>query len=156
MYNYYHCNFNSLKLINGNWKVTRVKVNPFSSLHAFLWTLLTFSPLPFSKSLYDYSIVEDGKIICSARVAHKNFFFPFMPSKGLHIGPCLTVPECRGKGLYPYILTKIISDFYNSNFYMIVDTSNQSSIKGLSKVGFKIFAKGHKTIFNRYVIDKYI
>lgn len=106
--------------------------------------------------LIEYQIVKNGNKICSARVVRKIWFFPFMQSNGLHIGPCFTVESERGKGLYPYLLSHIVNDNEGKEFYMIVNENNKSSIKGVLKAGFIPFAKGHKIFFNRYVIDQVI
>lgn len=126
-----------------------VRLNFFHDFHAFLWNVM-------GGRLIEYQIVKNGNKICSARVVRKIWFFPFMQSNGLHIGPCFTVESERGKGLYPYLLSHIVNDNEGKEFFMIVNKNNTSSIKGVLKAGFIPFAKGHKNIFNRYVIDQVI
>lgn len=121
------------------------KVGMFHDIHSFLWNIL-------GGRLKEYRIIKNKKIVCYARVVNKIFFFPFMGSSGLHIGPCATAESERGKGLYPYLLQHIIQENKGKDFYMIVNESNVSSIKGVVKAGFTPYAKGYKTFFNRYII----
>lgn len=74
-----------------------------------------------------------------------------MPWSGIHIGPCRTVPEERGKGYYPYLLERIVGKNPQKEYYMIIDEKNLSSIREVEKVGFKRFAIGKKR-FGLYVI----
>ena len=51
--------------------------------------------------------------------------------------------ECRGKRLYPYMITQLIkvgSEKYQTNgpFYISAYTTNTSSLKGIEKVGFAL------------------
>ena len=64
--------------------------------------------------------------------------FPFMDGKDLEIGPCYTYPKFRGKGIYPKVLNEICwrKGDNGLSFYMIVDETNISSIKGIEKAGF--------------------
>lgn len=55
---------------------------------------------------------------------------------------------------YPLLLQHIIDDYPDRDYYMIVDECNVASQRGINKVGFELFAKGHKSRFGRYVIDK--
>lgn len=77
-----------------------------------------------------------------------------MGKADFQIGPCYTVPEFRGKGLYTNTLLYIISqnEYKKSSFWMIVDENNGASIRGIEKAGFLKIGKVKKTkLFKRYV-----
>ena len=40
----------------------------------------------------------------------------------------------------------------NDQFYMIVNEANESSLRGVKKVGFVEFARGKKDKFHRWII----
>lgn len=53
---------------------------------------------------------------------------------------CLTLPEARGKGLYPAVINailKYLKDNGLANVYMCVHKDNKSSIRGIEKAGFE-------------------
>lgn len=130
-------------------EVKCVELSLFHDLHAFVWMLL-------GGKVKEYQIVQDDEVVSMARVVNKIFFFPFMGRGGIHIGPCYTKEKMRGKGLYPYLLNYIIEESKMTDFYMIVSENNIPSIKGVTKVGFVPFAKGHKTFLKRFVIDEFL
>ena len=111
--------FNVPSSIDGDIECVRLKF--FHGFHAFLWNVM-------GGGLIEYQIVKNGNKICSARVVRKIWFFPFMQSNGLHIGPCFTVESERGKGLYPYLLSHIVNDNEGKEFYMIVNENNTFEI----------------------------
>lgn len=80
----------------------------FASFHNFMWSFFSF----FSGNLFQkYELLHEGKVVCVAQVVSWIPIFQFMPVKGIHIGPCMTVVEERGKGYYPYLLEKIIGEY---------------------------------------------
>ncbi len=91
-----------------------------------------------------YDIIKNNRIISSAKVVSYIPFFRFMSRDGIHICSCYTIPEERGKGYYPYLISKIMSDFPDKVCYMMVNESNLPSIRGIEKVGFTLFAIGKK------------
>ena len=71
-----------------------------------------------------------------------------MPRKNsIHIGPCWTDKNHRGKGIYPAVVSKICADYSQKDVYIFTDDDNISSQKGIEKVGFKPYATGFKTRF---------
>jgi hypothetical protein len=56
-----------------------------------------------------------------------------------------TVPQYRGKSIYPYTLNYILNDLRNrniiSNAYILVSPSNKASIKGIERANFKLVAR---------------
>jgi predicted GNAT family acetyltransferase len=67
---------------------------------------------------------------------------PWVAEDALEIGAVYTLPNYRGKGLYPFSLETLVKN-NDKTFFMIVESENIASIKGIEKAGFKYF----KTIF---------
>lgn len=130
-----------------------IKPSPLQPNNFFWYLLNLFSPIQFS----EFQILNPNKeVVAYAKVIGKIYKFPFMIPKSIHIGPCLTVEEERGKGLYPYLLNHILQTYKDTQAFMIVKEENLPSIKGVTKVGFKPFAKGHMNSLREYVIDHYL
>lgn len=86
-----------------------------------------------------YYIFNGRNLVHTSYVVSKCRKFPFMGKDDYEIGPCFTDPQYRGQGIYPSVLCWICNSIGNDNtaFYMIVDESNTSSIRGIEKAGFK-------------------
>ena len=73
------------------------------------------------------------------------------PNRLLKLGPkdaeikyCLTMPEFRGRGIYPLVLREIIrnnSQLGILNTYICVKDDNFSSIRGIEKAGYKFIKR---------------
>lgn len=81
-----------------------------------------------------YYIKYKDKIVHTSYCMNKSYKFPFMKKGDIHIGPCNTDQSHRGRGLYPYVLSKIIEQHKNKDIYLIIDSMNIASKKGASKV----------------------
>ena len=68
-----------------------------------------------------YDIIKNNRIISSAKVVSYIPFFRFMSRDGIHICSCYTIPEERGKGYYPYLISKIMSDFPDLDVIRVED-----------------------------------
>jgi GNAT superfamily N-acetyltransferase len=128
------------------FRMTRPKID---SLVALYWCIAS---LILGKKFVEYQLIYDGRVVSTARVTPKLPTFPFMPIDGYHIGPCFTEPEYRGRGFYPLLLQYIMELNPNSRYYMIVNEANESSLRGVKKVGFVEFARGKKDKFQRWII----
>lgn len=108
------------------------------------WYLLT-------RGGYKVYLVKDlGKIVHISYVIPKCFKFTFLENNAVEAGPCITSKEYRGRGIYPYVLNKILKS--HKDVYMIVDDSNVASINGIKKVGFKkIDGYIERDMFLRYI-----
>jgi len=97
-------------------------------------------------------------LIAYAQVMPKIFIFDFMDASGVHIGPCWTHPDFRGRGLYPWLLTKILRDYQDraSNVYVFTSGGNHASKRGIEKAGGRLFAKGVKDAHGIYRVTEYI
>ena len=132
--------------------IKKMKPKFFDSLHSFLWSVETL----IGGTYLEYQLWRGDKLVCKAEVVSWIPQFPFMPKNGLHVGPCFTMKEERGRGYYPYLLSEIVADNATKDCYMIVSPKNVSSTRGVEKAGFKPFATGFRTRFGRYVINKQI
>ena len=101
---------------------------------------------------YEYHIVKGGRVVSSAQVCPRLPMFKFIDNKtGIHIGPCYTIAEERGKGFYPLLLQHIMEENPCRDFYMMVHEDSIASQRGIAKVGFRKIAQGVKTKLGRYV-----
>lgn len=123
------------------------------SVHNLLWTFLSLG------RYCEYILVDkvSQRVVSKAQVMPKIFIFQFMTGKrGLHIGPCSTIKEYRGKGFYPLLLSCIFDNYKNrvDTFYIFCDEGNIASIRGIKKVGFRAFGRGYKNKFGVYVVEE--
>lgn len=103
-----------------------------------LFARLFFQTITVGKARVFY--VSDGDSLMHTSYVIPNCIkFPFMKKDDLEIGPCYTYPEYRGRGLYPAVLRAICNYYKDGNvhYYMIVDSENTASIKGIEKAGFE-------------------
>lgn len=90
-----------------------------------------------TKSPICYSIIINKKIIHACYLFRHVFINYLLGYSGYHvIGDCFTLPEYRGRGLYPNMLQKIATDI-DKKIVIYVASNNYSSIKGIEKAGFK-------------------
>lgn len=82
---------------------------------------------------------NDNKLLHTSYVVPKCWKFPFLCDNEYEIGPCNTLQQFRGQGIYPKVLEHIVHTIgtKDTKFYMIVDDKNQSSIRGIEKAGFR-------------------
>ncbi len=88
-----------------------------------------------------YYIQENGTIIHESYVYKKTYILGLIQKKGPTIGDCNTIASHRGKSIYPFVINYIAHQEIHSNntkeVFIIVNTDNHSSIKGIEKAGFK-------------------
>lgn len=71
----------------------------------------------------------------------------FNPVHGeCYIHDCFVVPACRGAGLYPYLLARVLQDCSTldgslRSAVIGVVATNQASLRGIRKAGFSAFAR---------------
>lgn len=82
--------------------------HPFlESRHTFVWRIFSFC---LCGTYCRWRLYRGEKMVSEAEVVSWLPIFKFMPPDGIHIGPCRTVPDERGKGYYPYLLRLIVKD----------------------------------------------
>lgn len=124
-------------------KVDKLNLHTHFKPIYFFWYFFTFG-----RYCIYYVYDENEKIVHFSHVMPKIFKYAFMfRKKSMHIGPCWTIENYRGKGIYPAVLSKICSDYSDKNVYIFTEKKNIASQKGIEKVGFKQFATGYKTKF---------
>jgi RimJ/RimL family protein N-acetyltransferase len=85
-----------------------------------------------------YAVFDDTKLIHVSFIFKNNLLANQLGFKqALTIGECVTNANYRGQGIYPNILQQIRTDFAYNNIIVFVHPTNQSSIKGIERAGFK-------------------
>lgn len=89
-------------------------------------------------------------IISKGVVAHVSFVaktisyseYPILNKNSRAVGPCLTINEFRGKGLYPLMLKYLRgSPLGRDGLDIFCRTDNISSIRGIEKAGFVLLSQ---------------
>lgn len=125
------------------------KVGVKSLMVRFLFRIITHGKMKI------FYVRQNDEIIHTSYVVPKCSKFPFLGINDYEIGPCYTNPQSRGKGIYPLMIRYICNSIGNEDsiFYMIVDETNSSSIRGIEKAGFKKCGNVEVTgLFKRYKI----
>lgn len=117
----------------------------------YYFMVMTFLCRGFRRVFKEYDVVINNKIVSKAVLISKVPIYKFLPRKGIHVCYCETIPEERGKGYYPLLLSYIQNDMPEKNLYMIVEETNTASIKGIEKSGFKRYANGQKLSNGQFV-----
>lgn len=108
------------------------------------WYVITYG------KCYIYFCKDDDMQIHFTYVMRRCFKFPFLKGEDIHIGPCWTHENYRGKGIYPAVLYNVCTE-NKGDKYMIIDDKNISSQKGVYKAGFsKIGSLIKSRIFKIY------
>lgn len=118
----------------------------------FYFQLMSFLFRGFQRVFKEYDIIINNRIVSKAVLISKVPIYGFLPHKGIHLCFCETIPEARGKGLYPLLLSYIQNDYPLCEFYMIVKEDNTPSIRGIEKAGFVKYAEGVKNEAGRFVV----
>lgn len=86
-----------------------------------------------------YDSKEQRIILHESYVIRRCYKFPFLTGGSIEIGPCATNKKWRGRGIYPSVLKAIVQTELSGNdmAFMIIDSENKASIKGVTKAGFK-------------------
>lgn len=127
-----------------NAVVPGVKSMQMGRKRYWYFMIMTFLYRGFKRVFIEYDIIIENRIVSKAVLISKVPIYKFLPSKGIHLCYCETLPEFRGKGYYPLLLNYIQNDFKERELYMIVEHDNYASIKGIEKAGFIKYAEGEK------------
>lgn len=118
---------------------------------SLFWRIITFGKGKV------YTIRDDrGVVIHYSCVFPRCYKFPFLKKRDFEVGPCFTAREYRGKGLYPYVLMQIAKQelLEDNGLYLMINTENEASIRGVKKAGFKPLALMKRDVFGRHVVAK--
>ena len=110
-----------------------------------LFARLYFRLMAGKKYVIYYVLSPEGKISHTSTVMPKCFKFRYLGKADCEIGPCYTMSEFRGKGIYPKVLRFILSDYKADAFYMTVSDNNTPSIRGIEKAEFESYGKIKKS-----------
>ncbi|HLA56883.1 MAG TPA: hypothetical protein VK623_12325 [Flavobacterium sp.] len=96
-------------------------------------------------SRVQYFIMDHGISIHQSYLFVKLYLLRLIGKKGPAIGDCVTIPEYKGKSIYPFVINHIAHEMLVEKKYpevfIIVNTDNANSIRGIEKAGFKLYAK---------------
>ena len=101
-----------------------------------------------SEKLYNgttkFSIFENQKFVHHSFLYKRRSILKLLKKKGPIIGDCVTNKNYRGKSIYPFVINKIAKKLLQDGtpeVFIIVNRDNLSSIRGIEKAGFHLFAK---------------
>ena len=113
-----------------------------------------------SKNKIKYFIVEKGISIHNCFLFSNIYLLGLINKKGPVLGDGFTRPEYRGKSILPfvisYIVNKMVFDENMKEVFIIINTSNLSSIAGVEKTGFKRYASITASRWLWFYFDKNI
>ena len=118
-----------------------------TSLFRFYISLLTAG-----KTTIYLALDKNKNIIHTAYVIPRNFKYPFLLENEYAIGPCCTKLEARGRGIYPFVLSNIVSANPKNEYYMFINENNCSSIRGVKKAGF---VKCRESIVGTKILNRF-
>lgn len=139
-------------VLGGRYYLAGEKRNLKTTLVRFYFQLMSFGK---AKILY----VQDdaGELVHTSYIVPRCYKFSFLKMSDYEIGPCYTYPKYRGKGIYPSMLSFICKNIGNTQttFYMIVDSENLASVRGIEKAGFELCGTVRRTrVLKRYLREK--
>ena len=92
-----------------------------------------------------FFIADNHKVIHQSFLFQKLFLLNIINKKGPAIGECSTIPEYKGKSIYPFVINYIarqeLTSSSSKEVFIIVNSNNISSIKGIEKAGFTLHTK---------------
>ena len=106
-------------------------------------------PIPWEFQVHRFDGVKDFfTAVDNKKIRHISWIyyqddpnrFIRLGSKDAEIKYCLTLPEHRGKGIYPAVLREVIGYLKEKGFmrvFITVQEDNIPSIRGIEKAGFK-------------------
>lgn len=114
-----------------------------------------WAALPEIGFVVDSEKLSDGRtryfIMDKGTFVHQSFLFPklnvlkLIGKKGPAIGDCVTEAAYKGRSIYPYVINKMAGEMLaNPNcpeVFIIVNSDNASSMRGIEKAGFRLHAQ---------------
>lgn len=138
-----------LKKLRRLWSITTIDVIIYSMTKdaiADFETLdysIQIAPVSTHKKLY---FIEDkGQVIHKSFLFKKLFLLKIINEVGPAIGDCSTLDVYKGKSIYPFVINFIAQEelrhHHQKEVFIIVNSNNKSSIRGIEKAGFKRHSK---------------
>ncbi|MHC1775881.1 MAG: GNAT family N-acetyltransferase [Lentimicrobium sp.] len=107
-----------------------------SSLVNLLWYITTFGRFSI------LVLLDKDVVVHYSYITPKVFRFPFMGRRDQQIGPCVTHPDYRGKGIFTNVL-KLIPAYYANESDLVWTYTTQDDIaaqKAFAKAGYSFYA----------------
>lgn len=138
-----------IKKFRRYFRIARIDLHIYSMRKAD-W--VAFPPIGFE---VQYEKLSDGRsryfIMDQGNFVHQSFLFPqlnvlkLIGRKGPAIGDCVTEPAYKGRSIYPYVINRVAGEMLMDNrcpeVFIIVNSDNISSIRGIEKAGFQLHTK---------------
>lgn len=120
------------------YRMTPENILPFPQLGFTIQSEL------LAKGKKKYFITENGVCVHSSTLFNTLYILNLILKKGPAIGDCFTHFDYRGKSIYSFVLNYIAKEMLLENkskeLFIIVNSTNISSIRGIEKAGFKKIA----------------
>ncbi|RZJ27593.1 MAG: N-acetyltransferase [Flavobacterium sp.] len=120
--------------------------------------LLQSKKMPDGK--LNYFMEDDGRFVHRSLVYGKLNVLKLVGKSGPAIGNCVTSEAYRGQSIYPFVINNIASKLLLkkkvSEVFIIVNSDNIASIRGIEKAGFELFAKVKAKRFLAFYFNKKI
>lgn len=92
-----------------------------------------------------FYIIEDDQIIHNSYLFNSLNILKLIGKTGPAIGDCFTHDQYRGKSIYPFVINnianRIIENYEFPEVFILVNSNNLSSIRGIEKAGFVLHSK---------------
>jgi hypothetical protein len=84
-----------------------------------------------------YAVFDNDKLIHESWIFKKKLLTAQLGFRlAQTVGDCYTIDSYKGKGIYTFVLKKILADHLQKQLIIYTDKSNEVSIKGILKAGF--------------------
>jgi RimJ/RimL family protein N-acetyltransferase len=106
-----------------------------------------------------YFITDHGKFVHASFIFDKLNLLSILGKDGPAIGDCVTSADYRGRSIYPTVINLAAKDLLASGtpeVFIVVNSGNVSSIRGIEKAGFRPFADVKAKRFLLFYFDKTI
>lgn len=109
-----------------------------------------------SQNKKSFFVIIDGEFAHKSILFKKLFLLKLINKNGPAIGDCVTSEKFKGKSIYPFVINHIAREEILNNgkeeVFIIVNSDNYSSIRGIEKSGFTLHSK---IIAQRFLIFHY-
>lgn len=135
------------KLIMYKPNVLNLSLYGTSSIVNLLWYITTFSR-------FSILVLLDKDIVAHySYITPKVFRFPFMGRMDQQIGPCVTHPDYRGKGIFTNVL-KLIPAYYSKKCDLVWTYTTQDDIaaqRAFDKAGYVFYSYADMSLKTKIV-----
>lgn len=142
------------------FKVVSIEVRVYRMTQAP--ALLEELPFPVTQSGGKdvcYELLDQGQFVHRSFLYHRLRVLSLLGKVGPAIGNCVTSEAYRGQSIYPKMIARIAADALSrgvKEVFIIVNTDNVASIRGIEKAGFELFATVKAKRFLLFYFDKTI